>query len=163
VHLNGYAFHPLLNNVFVPIEVVEELFKGYVSSEEYEHWAKQIRFAWEANSFDFSTIETILENSSTVIIVGYSLPLYNRAFDSLILNDEVLAGKNLIIQDINAKTIKNLTLTYVFSVKQKRTICFSTKIAKALLYLDKYFRNGQGEKHCVPSADSYYNKSLINQ
>jgi hypothetical protein len=67
VHLNGYAFHPLLNNVFVPIEVVEELFKGYVSSEEYEHWAKQIRFAWEANSFDFSTIETILENSSTVI------------------------------------------------------------------------------------------------
>jgi hypothetical protein len=65
VHLNGYAFHPLLNNVFAPIEVVEEtfkeLFKGYVSSEEYEHWAKQIRFAWEANSFYFSTIETILE------------------------------------------------------------------------------------------------------
>lgn len=109
VHLNGYAFHPVLNNIFAPEEVIKKSIKqicnDYKSSESFESWAEQIRFAWEENSQDFDVLNEMIANSSTIILVGYSLPLYNRTFDTKILNYEALADKQLIVQDIRAKNI----------------------------------------------------------
>ena len=112
VHLNGFTFHPVLNNMFAPAEVIfksmEQICEDYASSEEFEAWSKQIKFAWEGNTYDFSTLNGMIENSSTIILVGYSLPLYNRIFDTKILNDEILSDKHLIVQDLRAKTLGSI-------------------------------------------------------
>ena len=111
IHLNGFIRHPAFNNSnefneddF--LKLFEKLIEKYLSGSDLESTVKNLSFAWENMSRDnseipsfISTASNAIRNSQSVIVIGYSFPLYNRLFDQMILSNENLHGKKFFLRD----------------------------------------------------------------
>jgi hypothetical protein len=63
--------------------------KGY---EGIDYWDPSLNFAWELNDFPISkislnTAKKIIEQTSTLVIIGYSFPVFNRDIDKLLFSE----------------------------------------------------------------------------
>jgi len=111
IHLNGFVNHPAFNDFKeVHGEALVELFGRLIDKRslgfDLTEEVKDLSFAWENMSKDHSEIPHFIEkagdaikNSHSVIITGYSFPLYNRLFDQIILSRENLYGKKVFLRD----------------------------------------------------------------
>jgi hypothetical protein len=112
IHLNGFVFHNNFNDLSkVEMHDLKILFASFVRSfkdrakEDVKYNFNKLTFAWESgdpreklsDSMKFS-IDGI-NNSQSVIITGYSFPLYNRLYDQLLIDKEKLNRKNVFIRD----------------------------------------------------------------
>lgn len=121
-HLNGYICHRQLNNISgltpnllsgVIIKLIEEY--SNIDSDLFVN-AQRINFAWETISKNTNQDLPIIvqdaisavKKSKSVVLVGYSIPAYNRLYDSAIINKDNLGGANFFIQDIYAGDIKQI-------------------------------------------------------
>ena len=121
IHLNGYinpveivgggfGCHPLenLQGRF------QKLIANYSNDEYVEDKVSSLNFSWESVSKDNSLPEFIIQatgavsRSRSIIIIGYSLPLYNRLFDLTILDKEKLNNKSIYIINPNASELKKI-------------------------------------------------------
>lgn len=132
--LNGEICHPELetNETLSFSDLIGKI--GYFidwfrnGSREINVYASKLKFAWES---DFNTDEHIkfaqscISNSSHIIFIGYSFPLYNRLVDNAIFHRTKLNGKSIIIQNsdpllkqtfANAFGIQNFPVTKEFQV-----------------------------------------------
>lgn len=107
-HLNGVIYHPLLNhfNNDNSVEGFQNVVRRYEDDPEFKKYLHNIKFAWEQeNLMNDTVIGNCILNSKNIILIGYSLPLYNRKVDSFILDSSKLRGKKLIIQNLNSQGI----------------------------------------------------------
>ncbi|MFT3911452.1 MAG: hypothetical protein QM737_18660 [Ferruginibacter sp.] len=104
-HLNGHIYHEMLNQYNSDNSFFE--FENLLYSDFKDFANDCIKFAWE-QEIDKKGIQECIKKSKSIIITGYSLPLYNRAIDSIILNSQGLYNRNLFIQDLNATGIAKL-------------------------------------------------------
>ncbi len=126
VHMNGLVLHPCLNSLglFEINELVEQFSTLiYSTDEEKNKLANSILFAWESNDMSKPGTDKFLleasnaiKSSHSLILTGYSLPLYNRLFDKLLLNVETLDQSHIYIRDPRADEIK-LLLESDFNLK----------------------------------------------
>lgn len=104
-HLNGHILHPSLD--YFNSEDSFQNFENFFY-DDFKGYTECIKFAWEQDSINKDEIAKSVSNSDSVIITGYSLPLYNREIDISILNQQTLRRKNLYVQDLNAGGIVKL-------------------------------------------------------
>lgn len=109
-HLNGFINHNLINYVNQPNALGQ--FIGYLKNEynfeALESGAESIRFSWEQEFSMERDIDKAILNSGHVVLIGYSLPLYNRLFDLKIFKKENMSRKDLIIQDLRANEVSSI-------------------------------------------------------
>lgn len=121
-HINGYVYHRLLNNIGkansillpgIMMSIIEEYsIKG---SEIFEN-AQKINFAWEIlPKKEGQQLPDIInkamhaiQNSESVVLIGYSLPAYNRIYDSTLINTKNLDGAIFCIQDVAANDVRQI-------------------------------------------------------
>ena len=116
-HLNGFINHPTLNTIPTAQNLLNYRSHSIgAETNELKAAAKEIKFAWEQD-LNFGILQNCIKNSNTVIMVGYSLPLYNREIDTAYLSQEGLFGKTLIIQNKNPKDIADV-LAADFNISQ---------------------------------------------
>jgi hypothetical protein len=60
-------------------------------------WDSNISFAWEKNDLD-DKIKSIFQGTTTLVIIGYSLPYFNRVIDKMIINTMYPKLENIFIQ-----------------------------------------------------------------
>jgi hypothetical protein len=120
-HLNGFVNHQSLDDSNELkeqnlIELFQNLTESYYSKDSnLKENVKDLSFAWEnvnKNALEIpifikSAAEAI-KRSNSIIIVGYSFPLYNRLFDRVILSDENTHSKKIFIRDPRAEDIKEI-------------------------------------------------------
>ena len=105
-HLNGFVFHPILNDFTNQNSLTQyHNIIGNYQPNSLDEYASKIKFSWEQEKPPIVEYESAITNSETIILIGYSLPLYNRNVDSAILNSSKLRGKKLIIQNLNPESI----------------------------------------------------------
>ena len=88
------------------LENTAYLYQNYCYSGNYQ--ASKLSFSWEQNSDRNSFIETAckrIENASSIVIIGYTFPFFNRQTDRYIFN-YLQSLKNIYIQDPNANMIE---------------------------------------------------------
>jgi hypothetical protein len=118
IQLNGYIDAVELINGLGSnsIEILKDKFQRLIANYNNDSYVEQavsgLSFSWEnvgpKNKFPdfiFKAAEAI-KRSHTVIVIGYSFPLYNRLFDLAILNPDNLKNKVLYIIDPNALELK---------------------------------------------------------
>ncbi|MEJ7823184.1 MAG: hypothetical protein WKF85_12735 [Chitinophagaceae bacterium] len=112
VHLNGFIRHKSLEfSEDVTIEFMYAVFKELIEThnkpEQVEKNIQTINFAWEnmqpnnlsdVPKFIIDSI-TAVKNSHSVILTGYSLPLYNRYFDEQIFSYQNIRDKYIYVRD----------------------------------------------------------------
>lgn len=108
-HLNGFITHPILDKFYTqnPLNSLHNLLAKY-SNEDFSSHIRNLKFSWEQEHIPTIEFESCISKSSTIILIGYSLPLYNRRIDSSILNHSNLRGKTLIIQNLDSKGIAEI-------------------------------------------------------
>lgn len=116
INMNGYFYSHFLDNIHDyykanPEKYIRErlLETDALISGKDERNANKISFAWEEGVIQKRERKGIIENakmaikaSDTIVIIGYSFPLYNRLTDFEYFNGNVLKGKTVYIQDPNA-------------------------------------------------------------
>ncbi|HVT86538.1 MAG TPA: hypothetical protein VHD35_15140 [Chitinophagaceae bacterium] len=109
IHLNGFIYHKTLEYVFQQTQFVDSIQNIITdfSEQKLSQWARFIKFAWEGEP-SVNEVCDWISDSSTIILIGYSLPLYNRMVDSKFLNKNIIKDKLLIIQDLKANEIKKI-------------------------------------------------------
>ena len=83
-----------------------ELVDAYINDALIDY-AKHIKFAWESDQAP-NVLENVISSSKTIVLIGYSLPLYNRLVDLKYLKSSLLQNKLLVIQDLNPKGIAEI-------------------------------------------------------
>lgn len=108
-HLNGFISHSILDEFYSDdaLNSFHHLMVNY-NVLDLSEYTNNLKFSWEQEEIPKKEIETCISNSSTIILIGYSLPLYNRTIDTAILNHSKLQGKTLIIQNIDSKSIAEI-------------------------------------------------------
>ncbi|MEO8400145.1 MAG: hypothetical protein ABI550_10110 [Ignavibacteriaceae bacterium] len=112
-HLNGYIAHPVLNEIGndEKVKAFEDFLKEY-DTNKLERYINNIMFAWEQDIENFTALSEIIQNSEQVVCIGYSLPLFNRVFDTKYLNENNLrGGKELFIQNLEINSIRDILTT----------------------------------------------------
>jgi len=111
IHLNGFIRHDSFNDskVFEEqdlIQLFEKLIERNQSGVDLSEDVKDLSFAWENMKSDgaeppkfINSASEAVKNSHSVIVIGYSFPLYNRLFDQLILSKENLYSKTIYLRD----------------------------------------------------------------
>lgn len=110
-HLNGLIKHETLNHFRTenPLKKFNELFTSFEDNiPSLEEAAESIKFAWEHDITYYTKFEKPIQESSNIIMIGYSLPLYNRLVDSIILKKSSLRGKNVYIQNLYPQVIADI-------------------------------------------------------
>jgi hypothetical protein len=119
IHLNGLIKNETITGLgCISVDDIVGKMRHLIGSFGNKEFTKEqgscINFSWENMSDvgglpDFMTqaIEMISQ-SHTVIIIGYSFPVYNRLFDLSILNTGLLNHKDLYIRDPDAANIREL-------------------------------------------------------
>jgi hypothetical protein len=90
----------------------------------------RINFAWENNLNDLETSQiteamNAISRSKTIVIIGYSFPLYNRLVDLKYFNSKKLSSKILYIQDPKADEISKSIISN-FSLNTDRSFAGKT-------------------------------------
>lgn len=130
-HLNGFIYHPLLNGFNQEDSFVHfpKLLSNYANDESIHSFSENIKFSWEQEDIKNETFETAIKNSSTIILIGYSLPLYNRSIDTSLLKYSNLSRKTMFIQDMNPQNIAEiLESDFNFSILEKSRTMESPKV-----------------------------------
>lgn len=115
-HLNGHILHSAMN-AYNTSDAYNAFYSILNSNVDLEEYPNSIQFSWEHGSIDHKLIHEAINDSNTVVICGYSIPLYNREVDSILLNKNYLMNKKLFIQDLNAGSIIDL-LASDFNIKK---------------------------------------------
>lgn len=115
INVNGYFYSSDFNycanltHAGIDSFIANKIYKGYCESHEIDADANQIRFAWELNEGDRNLLsdklaKTILDSKS-IVVIGYTFPLYNRLMDLEYFNSSNLSNKDVFIQNPDAKDI----------------------------------------------------------
>ncbi|MBC7509365.1 MAG: hypothetical protein H7320_11565 [Ferruginibacter sp.] len=117
IHLNGIAGVGDINDanaesIFQKKYTEENLLKNFIGDRKMRN---RIHFAWENSGYHdklMDIVSEMIDGVSILIVIGYSFPFFNRAYDKLIFNklkssgglrkiyfqDPVLDGQQLIAQ-----------------------------------------------------------------
>ena len=120
IHLGG-LMDPLeyIDNLNgTPVERLSEIFHELVENYNNEPYVQEhisgLNFSWE-NGTDENPIPHFIQKASeavcrshSIIITGYSFPLYNRFFDLSIFDEQRLNHKSIYITDPNAGDYKKV-------------------------------------------------------
>lgn len=117
LHLNGLMYYPDILNM-EPLGTLDlrkfiyEAFNSF-SNGELDSYSSHISFAWESMENDvldpvMAIVKKCIERSKTIVIIGYSFPLYNRLIDAANLRKHTLQRKKIVIQDPDAVSLKNV-------------------------------------------------------
>lgn len=120
INLNGYFYSNSLNKYSDIDEITEDFIheiidnkisNGFLEKGKKDIDAELIKFAWEGSQNIVDLAKQKIETSDTIIVIGYTFPLYNRRIDLRYFdNQEILSEKHIIIQDPNAAKIKSTLL-----------------------------------------------------
>lgn len=104
-HMNGCIEHDMLNYLYSKesLEIFKEGLKTDISTA-----AMNLNFAWEQPDNNFTELASAITRSSNIIIIGYSLPLYNRQIDLKYLHASFMSKAEIVVQDLNANEIKEI-------------------------------------------------------
>ena len=118
VNMNGFFYSEWLKGLHTfdfrnSNKVFKDFFSnGYdIEKNILDADAQNINFAWD-NDSNLDNEDKIVKavntiaRSKTIIVIGYTFPLYNRLVDLKYFNANQLVGKKLIIQDPNAEQIE---------------------------------------------------------
>ncbi len=121
VNMNGFFYSSVFDESIKIYDVNFDMIigncisKNFSSNNELKDDFESIQFAWE-NSIneDVILIQNIAKskviNSSNIVVIGYSFPLYNRLVDLTFFNAQNLDRKKLFIQDLEADEITSNVL-----------------------------------------------------
>lgn len=125
IHLNGRVFHPKYsrsNSLFrndLLVTMTALIKEYYDENSQLSYFSDSLKFSWETlseNEIGFGiplhlkgAIEAI-KRSSSIVIVGYSFPLYNRLIDAALINQENLGGKTIYIQDPRSADLRGILI-----------------------------------------------------
>lgn len=119
-HLNGYIKS---NEVpgslgLIPLNALQDKFQRLIVNSANNDYVQEavlsLNFSWENIGNDNSIPDFIfeagrcIESSDSLIIIGYSFPLYNRLFDLELLSEKNLRNKKITIVDPNAIDLKRI-------------------------------------------------------
>lgn len=110
-HLNGFITHPILNEMQNNHEIIFSSFidlLGKYGLPELEQYVDNIKFAWESDSNSLVDASLALQSTQKLICIGYSFPLYNRIFDTQLINMNTMVGRHLYIQNKDTEPLKNI-------------------------------------------------------
>lgn len=120
IHLNGYIKSHFCDYMgSQDIVSLTEIFNSLVSefltgSKSITKYVSTLNFSWE-NASDSPEMPNFLveaidavNNSHSIIVTGYSFPLYNRLFDREIIHKKPLNNKILYIKDPLANELSSL-------------------------------------------------------
>lgn len=105
-----------LNNINGDAIIEKLILEDFYLSESKHADADRLRFAWELNESEakqlVAHINNDINNSSHIVVIGYTFPVYNRIIDSSYLTDRLLNidGKKITIQDPKAEGIRSTLL-----------------------------------------------------
>ncbi len=130
INMNGYFYSSLLSflsdintlqsDKIEPHKILQDkITSDYFSPTFIDKDAELIKFAWESNSVtiarDLSFVKYAkakISESKNIVIIGYTFPLYNRLVDLEYLSQDVIANRDVVVQDPNGKTITQNLLDY---------------------------------------------------
>jgi hypothetical protein len=114
-NMNGYFY----SNVFDDAVDIRKLWgsqllklklqiPNYFDNSYSDSDAELITFAWEDNSTDMvNRVKERVVNTDTLVVIGYTFPLYNRLIDKQYITGGTLLNKTIYIQDPDAEVIKS--------------------------------------------------------
>ncbi|MBL0146507.1 MAG: hypothetical protein IPP48_12960 [Chitinophagaceae bacterium] len=107
INMNGFfysTFFDKIKNLLDNEYLFHDIFDKTHLKNKYQIDSEKIKFAWEnkfigqTNSVISAAID-VIRKSKTIVVIGYTFPLYNRLVDLDYFNESTLYGKTLVIQD----------------------------------------------------------------
>jgi hypothetical protein len=92
--INGISRHPIIEN--------------WDDLDKLPEYTRNLKFAWEYQDgyeVQRQRVQEIVSETKTLVIIGYSFPIFNRKIDIKLISKMKL--NKLYIQDINAENIKS--------------------------------------------------------
>ena len=71
------------------IEKIEKVLEGYAKAQNIQNYLSGIQFAWEISTLNndfFDKISSSLVGVTTLVVIGYSFPFFNREVDRKVIN-----------------------------------------------------------------------------
>ena len=135
-HLNGFAW---------PSEKFEYSFSKEENKKSLRKMVKDIllssttiEFGWEKDNVKDLIDTDFLEGAKNLVMIGYSMPYYNRPIDEQILKHFVNCNKNIYIQDLHPDRISDLVNIFSQSLESNKNKATQHNIIK-LDKVNRYF------------------------
>lgn len=119
INMNGYFYCsnfnslPSLNNSVTHHMIYQKIKEDkYFDNDYVDNDSELISFAWESNNKILPIAKEKIAHSDTIVVIGYTFPLYNRLIDLAYLDKNKIINKPFIIQDPDADNLKQNIIDY---------------------------------------------------